>query len=113
MSPKLHVEAIEITDAEPAGSPGHCSAAVQVSLADGRQFSILAATPSWFAEAFSGAGLGYYFGPLVLFVRTMDLAVVRRAVNEMAKDGDQWLCRHDTPRTTLGKVLSEFKAKHP
>ena len=112
MSPKLRVDAIEITDAEPAQSPGHCSAAVQVSLADGRQFSILAATPSWFAEALDKAGLEFYFGPLVLFVRSMDLGLVRRAVTDMVKDGDQWLCRYDTPRTTLGKVLAEFKAKH-
>ena len=113
MSQKLRVDAIEITDDEPAGSPGHCSAAVQVSLSDGRQFSILAATPSWFAEAFSKAGLEFYFGPLVLFVRTMDLGLVRRAITDMVKGGDQWLCRHDTPRTTLSKVLAEFKAKHP
>ena len=113
MSAKLHVDAIEITDKEPAQSPGHCSAVVQVSLADGREFSILAATPSWFTEAFAKAGLDFYFGPLILFVRTMDLGLVRRAVTEMVKVGDQWLCRHDTPRTTLTKVLAEFKAKHP
>ena len=113
MSGKLHVDAIELTDAEPAGSPGHCSAVVQVSLSDGREFSILAATPSWFAEAFSALGLEYYFGPLVLFVRTMDPGLVRRAITDMVRGGDQWLCRHDTPRTTLGKVLAEFKAKHP
>lgn len=113
MSPKLRVDAIAITDAEPAQNPGHCSAVVQVSLADGRQFSILAATPSWFSEAFAKAGLEFYFGPLVLFVRTMDLGLVRRAVTDMVKSGDQWLCRYDTPRTTLGQVLEQFRAKHP
>ena len=112
MSPRLHVDAIEIREAEPPLSPGHCSAVVEVSLADGREFSILAATPSWFAEAFAQTGLDFYFGPLVLFVRTMDLGLVRRAVTAMVKGGDQWLCRHDTPRTTLAKVLAEFKSKH-
>ena len=112
MNRKLHVDAVELTDAEPAGSPGHCSAVVQVSLDDGRQFSLLAATPSWFTEAFAAAGLDYYFGPLVLFVRSMESGLVRRAVTDMVKAGDQWLCRHDTPRTTLAKVLAEFKAKH-
>ena len=42
----------------------------------------------------------------------MELGLVRRAVTDMVKGGDQWLCRHDTPRTTLTKVLAEFKAKH-
>ncbi|MDD5629863.1 MAG: hypothetical protein PHU21_12410 [Elusimicrobia bacterium] len=113
MSPKLRVDAIELTQIEPADNPGLCSAVVQVSLADGREFSLLAATPMWFADAFAKLGLGYYFGPLVLFVRTMDPGLVRRAVSDMVKGGDQWLCRHDTPRTTLGKVLSEFKSRHP
>ena len=113
MSPKPRVDAIEITDAEPAQSPGHCSAVVQVSLADGREFSILAATPSWFTEAFDKLGLSYYFGPLILFVRSMDPGLVRRAVTDMVKGGDQWLCRYDTPRLTLTKVLSDFKGKHP
>lgn len=112
MNPKLRVDAIGLTEADPAGSPGHCSAVVQVSLSDGRQFSILAATPSWFAETFARFGLDFYFGPSVLFVRSMDLGLVRRAVNEMAQYGDQWLCRHDTPRTTLAKVLADFKARH-
>ena len=110
---KPRVEAIELAEFEPADSPGHCSAVVQVSLADGRQFSILAATPSWFTEAFSRLGLDFYFGPLVLFVRSMDMSLIRRAVTEMVKGGDQWLCRYDTPRTTLAAVLSEFKARHP
>lgn len=113
MSPKLHVDAVELTQIDPPDSPGLCSAVVQVSLADGREFSILAATPSWFAEAFAKHGLDYYYGPLVLFVRTMDPGLVRRAVTDMVKAGDQWLCRHDTPRTTLSKVLADFKAKHP
>ena len=113
MSPKLRVDAIELAQTEPPESPGLCSAVVQVSLSDGREFSILAATPSWFTEAFARLGLDFYFGPLVLFVRTMDLGLVRRAVTDMVKGGDQWLCRHDTPRTTLTKVLAEFKARHP
>lgn len=110
---KLRVDAIEINEFEPAQNPGHCSAVVQVSLADGRQFSILAATPSWFTEAFSRIGLRFYFGPLILFARAMDPGILRRAVADMIKPGDQWLCRYDTPRTNLTKVLSEFKDRHP
>lgn len=110
---KAGVVDIELTSAEPAGNPGHCSAVVQVSLADGRQFSILAATPSWFDEIFVRLGLNYYYGPAVLFVRSMELGIVRRAVGEMAEAGDLWLCRHDTPRTTLAKVLGDFQTKHP
>jgi len=112
VSPKLRVDAIELSQIEPPESPGLCSAVVQVSLSDGREFSMLAATPPWFAEAFAKLGLDFYFGPLILFVRSMDPGLVRRAVTDMVKDGDQWLCRYDTPRTTLGKVLAEFKAKH-
>ncbi|MDD5656429.1 MAG: hypothetical protein PHF00_04145 [Elusimicrobia bacterium] len=110
---KPRVDSIELADADPAGVPGHCSAVVHVSLSDGRQFSVLAATPGWFAEAFARLGLDCYFGPLVLFVRTMDMSLVRRAVAEMVKSGDQCLCRYDTPRTTLARVLDEFKARVP
>jgi len=110
---KPHVDAVEIAEPEPVQSPGHCSAVVQVSLSDGRQFSMLAATPSWFSEAFEKMGLECYFGPCVLFVRSMDPAVVRRCVMEMVQGGDQWLCRYDTPRTALPRVLADFQARHP
>ena len=94
------------------GAPEHASAVVQVKLEDGRQFSVLAATPSWFEEAFARLGLRYYFGPAVLFLRRVELPVARRAAEEMVRRGDQWLCRYDTPRTTLSVVLADFKKKH-
>lgn len=100
-------------DASPHANPDHCSAVVEAVLKDGREFSILASTPTWFAEAFRKLGLRYYYGPAVLFVRKMDNAIVRKAVREMAERGDTWLCRYDSPRTTLPQVLSDFRARHP
>lgn len=88
------------------------SAAAQVRLEDGRQFSILTSTPAWFAETFKKSKLRYYFGPAVLFVKSLDLAIVKAAAETMAKQGDQWLCQYDTPRSTLPKVLADFKSKH-
>lgn len=114
MSPKakaLKPALVEITDRE--GKPAHCSANVQIRLADGRQFSVLSATPSWFEEAFRKSGLRFYFGPAVLFVSSMDMPIVTKAAEEMCRRGDQWLCSYDTPRTTLAGVFAEFKTKHP
>ena len=108
---RLRLGCVELSDVEPKKSPGHCSAVVQVKLSDERQFSILAATPGWFVEAFGKLGLEFYFGPCVLFLRVMQADRARRAVAEMAKGGDQRLCRYDTPRTTLPGVLADFKAK--
>jgi hypothetical protein len=109
---RLRLEAVELTQADPGSAPARCSAVVQVSLSDGRQFSILAATPNWFLETFTQIGLDFYFGPCVFFTRSMEMTLVRRAVSDMLKIGDQWLCRYDTPRTTLPAVLSEFKSRH-
>lgn len=100
-----------LTDEE--GGAEHGSANVQARLDDGRQFSILAATPPWFEQAFEKNGLRYYFGPAVLFLRRMESALARKAVQAMARHGDQWFCRYDTPRTTLSRVLSDFRAAHP
>lgn len=102
---------VDLTERE--GRAERCSANVQVHLDDGRQFSILAATASWFEQAFKKAGLRYYFGPAVLFLGRMELALAKKAAQEMARRGDQWLCSYDTPRTTLSRVLADFKAKHP
>lgn len=88
------------------------SAAAQVRLEDGRQFSILTATPAWFAESFKKNKLRYYFGPAVLFVKSLELSAVKAAAEAMAKRGDQWLCQYDTPRNTLPRVLADFKSKH-
>ena len=41
----------------------------------------------------------------------MQADLARQAVSEMAKGGDQRLCRYDTPRMTLPQVLADFKAK--
>lgn len=102
---------VELTELE--GKAERCSANVQVHLEDGRQFSILAATAPWFEQAFKKAGLRYYFGPAVLFLRRMNLTLAKKAAQEMARRGDQWFCSYDTPRTTLSRVLADFKAKHP
>lgn len=107
----LKAVVVELTQLE--GPPERCSAAVEVRLEDGRQFSILAATPSWFEAAFAELGLRFYFGPSILFVSKMELPVVRKAVDAMARLGDQLFCRYDTPRTTLRQVLAAFKARHP
>jgi hypothetical protein len=88
------------------------SASTQVRLEDGRQFTILTATPAWFEENLKKLKLRYYFGPAVLFVKSVDLPTVKAAVEVMAKQGDQWLCQYDTPRVTLPKVLADFKSKH-
>ena len=108
-----NVVGVTFSSQEPAGSPRDCSSVAEVMLQDGRIFSILAATPSWFEKESKRLGLRFYFGPAILFVREMDPAVVRTAVEKMAALSDAWLCRYDTPRTTLSKVLSDFKAAHP
>lgn len=107
----VRVARVELAAVEPAGVPGEASAVVQVLLDDGREFSILAATPSWFASALDKSGLRYYFGPSILFLKTIDLALARKAVGEMSVDADRWFCRYDTPRKTLPAVLDEFRAK--
>jgi len=97
---------VELTDKKDG------SAAAQVMLEDGRQFSILTATPAWFETSFKKSKLRFYFGPAVLFVKSLTLPVVKAAADAMAKQGDQVLCRYDTPRSTLPKVLADFRAKH-
>ena len=56
---------VDLRDIEPAKRPEHCCAVAEAHLDDGRQFSILTATPSWFAEALSSAGMPYYYGSWV------------------------------------------------
>ena len=103
---------VAVTEAYPPRRPEDACAVVQVRLADGREFSLLTATPSWFEDAFRRLGLRYYFGPSVLFVKSLEASVVRRAVKAMTAEGDRWLCVYDTPRTTLPEVLARFKARH-
>lgn len=106
------VVSLAISEAYPPRSPEHGCAVIQVRIEDGREFSLLAATPSWFSKAFAEMGLSYYFGPSVLFVSRLDEKLVRKAVTAMAAEGDLWLTRYDTPRRTLPEVLADFKARH-
>lgn len=112
-STKKAIRLADVRLTELEGNAEQGSANVEVRLADGRQFSILAATPSWFEEAFKNRGLRYYFGPAVLFLRRLEPALAKKAAQAMARLGDQWFCRYDTPRTTLSRVLSDFRAAHP
>ena len=108
----LSVVSVALTEAYPPRSPEEGCAVTQAMLSDGREFSLLTATPSWFEKAFAEQGLRYYFGPSILFVRRLEPALVKKAVKAMAADGDRWLCLYDTPRTTLPEVLARFKERH-
>ena len=109
---RCKVVSVAISEAYPPRSAEHGCAVVQVHLEDGREFSLLTATPSWFQQSFRDLGLAYYFGPSILFVRRLDSKLVSRAVDAMAVQGDRLLCRYDTPRRTLPEVLADFKAGH-
>lgn len=108
----VKVVSAAISEAYPPHSPEHACAVVQVRIEDGREFSLLTATPSWFEKTFAEMGLSFYFGPSILFVTKLEPKLVRKAVNAMAAEGDRWLCRFDTPRRTLPEVLADFKARH-
>ena len=112
MTKAPRVISVAVTEAYPPRSPDHCCGVVQVRLQDGREFSLLTATPSWFERAFADLELACYFGPSILFVRRLEPAIVRKAVKAMVSEGDRWLCVYDTPRTTLPQVLSAFKSRH-
>lgn len=112
MKKPLRVVSVAISEAYPPRDLDEACGVVQVRLNDGREFSILTSTPSWFEKTFKELGLQYYFGPSVLFVRRLELALVRKAVRAMASEGDTWLCLYDTPRTTLPELLSRFKDRH-
>jgi hypothetical protein len=107
----VKVSSVAISEAYPPRSPEHGCAVIQVRIEDGREFSLLTATPSWFTKAFTEMGLRYYYGPSVLFVGRLDEKLVKKAVTTMAAEGDGWLTRHDTPRRTLPEVLADFKAR--
>ena len=108
---KIKVASVVLTEAYPPRKPDGCAAA-QAIITDGREFSFLTSTPSWFAKTFSEMALPYYYGPLFLFVRKLDQALLRKAVKAMAEEGDRLLCVYDTPRRTLPEVLADFKARH-
>lgn len=105
----LRVASAVLTEAYPPRKPDQGCAVVQARLGDGREFSLLTATPSWFSKAFRDLGLPCYFGPSILFARTLEPRVARKAAAAMASEGDRWLCLYDTPRTTLPEVLAGFK----
>ena len=81
---------------------------VEVVLKDGREFSMLAATPERWTRELDARRLDLYFGPLVLFLERLDPAVARRAAKRMAETDEQLFPRYDTPRKTLTGVLDEF-----
>ena len=86
---------------------------VEAVLKDGREFSILSATPSWWCAQLESRDLPFYFGPMVLFMTKLDAAHAKRASALMAETDEQLFCRYDTPRKTLPQVLDAFQALHP
>lgn len=105
-----HIELTHVTD--PA-RPGHSSGVIEVYLKDGRQFTLLAATPSWFKDELVRLGLKFYYGPAVLFLKKTDAAEARKAAKDMMAENEQLLVRYDTPRRTLPDILAAFRAAHP
>jgi hypothetical protein len=103
---------IGLGTAAPDAVDGGCGV-VEAVLRDGRQFSILSATPVWWRDEAARRGLRYYYGPMVLFVKKIDGAHARRAAKLMAETDEQLFCRYDTPRRTLPDVLDVFQAAHP
>jgi len=86
---------------------------VETVLKDGREFSILAATPSWWRAELERRSMRFYYGPMVLFVKKLDAAHAKRAAKRMAEVDEQLFCRYDTPRKTLPEILDAFQAAHP
>ena len=105
-----HIELAHLSD--PA-RPEHSCGVIEVYLKDGRQFTLLAATPSWFKEELVRLGLRFYYGPAVLFLKKLDLAGARKAAKDMMAEDEQLLVRYDTPRRTLPDILSAFRSAHP
>lgn len=112
MTRSTDIASVAVVSREPDDAR-HCSAVVEVMLRDGRLFSILAATPSWFGAKTRELRLEFYFGPSILFLKEMTPALAGCAAEAMAASGADWFCRYDTPRKTLPEVLADFKARHP
>lgn len=93
----------------PEGSVGW--GVVEAVLKDGREFSMLAATPAWFESQLRALG-SFYYGPSVLLLKKLDGAHAKRAAKAMAERDEQLFCRYDTPRRTLPEVLAAFKSSH-
>ncbi len=94
----------------PSKDPAHAAGVIEVYLKDGRQFTLLAATPSWFKAELARLGLSFYYGPAVLFLKTLDPAAARKAAKDMMDEDEQLLVRYDTPRRTLPDILAAFKS---
>ncbi len=105
-----HIELAHLSD---PGRPEHACGVIEVYLKDGRQFTLLAATPSWFKDELTRLKLKFYYGPAVLFLKKMDLVAARKAAKEMMAENEQLLVRYDTPRRTLPDILAAFRAGHP
>ena len=103
---------VELTYLSDPARPDHACGVVEVYLKDSRQFTLLAATPSWFKAELGRLGLRYYYGPAVLFLRSVDLVSARKAAAAMQAEDEQLLIRYDTPRRTLPDVLDAFRAAH-
>ena len=86
-------------------------AVVEAVLKDGREFSMLAATPQWWNQELNRRAARWYFGPLALFLKKLDAAHAKRAAQAMAEKDEQLFCRYDTPRRTLPEVLDAFSTK--
>ncbi len=85
-------------------------AVVETVLKDGREFSILATTPEWWHAELERRGGPFYFGPLALFLKKLDVAHAKRAAQAMAERDEQLFCRYDTPRRTLPEILDAFSS---
>ncbi len=105
-----HIELTCLTD---PGRLEHSSGVIEVYLKDGRQFTLLAATPSWFKDELVRLRLKFYYGPAVLFLKKLDIASARKAAKDMLSENEQLLVRYDTPRRTLPDILAAFRASHP
>lgn len=102
---------VDIMEIDSSSGPGASTGVLDVYLSDGREFSLLAATPAWFEDKMSKLGLDFYYGHSILFLSSLKPDVAKKAAKELAKD-DALLCQYDTPRTTLPRVLEEFKQRH-
>ena len=98
-------------EVESSSGPENATGVLDVYLSDGREFSLLAATPSWFEDKARKLGIEFYYGHSILFLSALKPDIAKKAAKELAKD-DSLLCQYDTPRTTLPRVLEEFKQRH-
>ena len=90
--PAPKIAFVDFLDALERSDPGSGQARVRVGLEDGRESSFLAATfdrpEAWIKESKAG----HWFAEPVLYVRRLDAATVRAAVDAMACDlGGYWL----------------------